>query len=52
MKTLQRECSPSEASEASEGEPASPAMGFRQRRNGSDASFKVLTSSFSRIEKS
>jgi hypothetical protein len=36
-----RECSPSESIETSDTEPGSPAMEFRQRRNGSDASFKV-----------
>jgi hypothetical protein len=36
-----RECSPSECIETSDTKPGSPAMEFRQRRNGSDASFKV-----------
>jgi hypothetical protein len=36
-----RECSPSESIETSDTKPGSPAMEFRQRRNGSDASFKV-----------
>jgi hypothetical protein len=36
-----RECSPSESIETSDTQPGSPAMEFRQRRNGSDASFKV-----------
>jgi hypothetical protein len=36
-----RECNPSESIETSDTEPGSPAMEFRQHRNGSDASFKV-----------
>uniref|UniRef100_A0A0N8C2S3 Caskin-1 n=1 Tax=Daphnia magna TaxID=35525 RepID=A0A0N8C2S3_9CRUS len=39
-----RECSPSESIETSDTEPGSPAMEFRQRRNGSDASFKSTSS--------
>lgn len=42
LKMVGRECSPSESIETSDTEPGSPAMEFRQRRNGSDASFKVM----------
>lgn len=40
----ERECSPCESNDASDAEPGSPAMEFRQRRNGSDASFKSTSS--------
>jgi len=39
-----RECSPCDSIDASDTEPGSPAMEFRQRRNGSDASFKSTSS--------
>merc|ERR1719374_533813 len=40
----ERECSPCESNDTSDAEPGSPAMEFRQRRNGSDASFKSTSS--------